>query len=350
MHDYTALQVLWFVLIGVLWAGYFVLEGFDFGVGMLLRILGHDRAERRAIIHTIGPVWDGNEVWLLVAGGATFAAFPQWYATLFSGFYIALFLVLVALIVRGVAFEFWGKHEHQSWAAAWEWAMTVGSFLAALLWGVAWANIVHGVPIDKAGNADGSLTTLLNPYAIVGGLTTVLLFLSLGATFLMLRTTGELTVRARRIARVVSPAAAAVGIIFLVWTMGDQPSQTTTEIAVTVVAIVLLAAAVIVLYRDRAGFAFALGAGAVAVLVATFFVDLFPHAMVSTTDPAYSLTLNAASSSHYTLTVMTVVAVLLLPVVLAYQAWTYWVFRRRLGPEDFPEGTRNPLDLIADHS
>jgi cytochrome d ubiquinol oxidase subunit II len=346
MHDYTALQVLWFVLIGILWAGYFVLEGFDFGVGMLLRVVGHDRAERRAVIHTIGPVWDGNEVWLLVAGGATFAAFPQWYATLFSGFYIALFLVLVALIVRGVAFEFWGKGEHSAWRNSWEWAITIGSFLAALLWGVAWANIVHGVPIDRSGNADGSLTTLLNPYAIVGGLTIVLLFLSLGAIFLTLRTTGELSARARGIARIVTPAAALVGLAFLVWTIADQNGQTAVEITVTVIAIAALAASALAQRLDRIGIAFALGALAVGAIVATFFVDLFPHTMVSTTDPAYSLTLNASASSHYTLTVMSIVAVILLPVVLCYQAWTYWVFRRRIGPEDFTT-VRNPLDLIV---
>ncbi len=350
MRDYTTLQVVWFVLIGVLWAGYFVLEGFDFGVGMLLRVLGHDRADRRALIHTIGPVWDGNEVWLLVAGGATFAAFPEWYATLFSGFYIALFLVLFALIARGVAFEFWGKHEHSSWTGAWEWALVIGSFLASLLWGVAWANIVHGVPIDAHGNADGSLTTLLNPYAILGGVTTVLLFLSLGAIFITLRTKGELTERARRIARPGALAAAAAGVAFLVWTIIDQPQQSGVEIAVSVLTMLALAASALAQLLERAGMAFALGALAVAALVATFFVDLFPHTMVSTTTPAFSLTLDASASSHYTLTVMTIVAVVLLPVVLAYQAWTYWVFRHRIGPEDFAEAPRNPLDLLADRS
>ncbi len=352
MRDFTALQVVWFVLIAVLWIGYFVLEGFDFGVGMLLRVLGHDRAERRALIHTIGPVWDGNEVWLIVAGGATFAAFPQWYATLFSGFYIALFLVLFALIARGVAFEFWGKHEHASWAAAWEWAITIGSFLAALLWGVAWANIVHGVPLDVRGNADGSLSVLLNPYAILGGVTTVLLFLALGAIFLTLRTKGELLERAAGIARAAAPAAAAATIAFLVWTVVDQPHQSGVEIAVSILAGLAalgLGVSALPALRDRAGVAFALGTAAIVMLFATLFVDLFPHTMVSTTDPAYSLTLNASASSHYTLTVMTIVAVILLPVVLAYQAWTYWVFRHRVGPEGFAEDTRNPLDLIAGH-
>jgi cytochrome bd ubiquinol oxidase subunit II len=346
MKDYTALQVLWFVLIGVLWAGYFVLEGFDFGVGMLLRLLGRDRNERRALIHTIGPVWDGNEVWLIVAGGATFAAFPEWYATLFSGFYIALFLVLFALIARGVAFEFWGKYPDAAWALVWEWAIGVGSFLVALLWGVAWANLVHGVPIDAHGNADGSLTTLLNAYAVVGGVTTVLLFLALGVCFLTLRTKGTLLERARRISGSTSLAAAGSGTTFLVWTIFDQPSQSGVELAFSVLTMLLLAGFALGQLAGRPSVAFALGALAIAGLVATFFVDLFPHVMVSTTDPAYSLTLNEAASSHYTLTVMTIVAGLVLPIVLAYQAWTYWVFRRRIGPEDFPKDVDSPLDLI----
>ncbi len=350
MHEYTGLQVLWFLLIAVLWIGYFVLEGFDFGVGMLLRVLGRDPAERRALIHTIGPVWDGNEVWLLTAGGATFAAFPQWYATLFSGFYIALFLVLFALIIRGVAFEFRGKVANPLWVATWEWAITVGSFLAALLWGVAWANIVQGVPIDAQGNADGSLTTLLNPYAIVGGLTTVALFVALGATFLTLRTKGELTARAAALARVAAPVAAVVTIVFVAWTIGDQPHQTAVEIALSLLAMLAaagLGASALPALRRRPAIGFALGSATIVALFTALFVDLFPHTMVSTTSPAYSLTLAASSSSHYTLTVMTIVAVILLPVVLTYQAWTYWIFRHRVGPEDFPEGTRNPLDLLA---
>ena len=180
MRDYTTLQVIWFLLISVLWLGYFVLEGFDFGVGMLMRVVGRTEAERRAVLHSIGPLWDGNEVWLLVAGGATFAAFPQWYATLFSGFYLALFLILVALIVRNVAFEFWGKGDSEQWRTRWEWAIMAGSFLPALLWGVAWANIVHGVPIDARGEYTGTLFTLLNPYALLGGLATLALFLAHG--------------------------------------------------------------------------------------------------------------------------------------------------------------------------
>ncbi len=222
MRDPNFLQTLWFLLIGVLWIGYFVLEGFDFGVGMLLRVIARDRTEKRMIIHTIGPVWDGNEVWLLTAGGATFAAFPGWYASLFSGFYIALFLILAALIIRGVSFEFWGKEDSSRWRATWEWTATIGSFLAALLWGVGWADIVKGVPMNAQHNVTASLWDLLHPYALVGGLTTLALFLSHGAIFLSLRTEGELMERARRVAGVASRVTVALIAAFLIWTTIDQ--------------------------------------------------------------------------------------------------------------------------------
>src|SRR5579871_2349373 len=206
MRDPTFLETLWFVLIGVLWVGYFVLEGFDFGVGILLRALARDDAEKRAVIHTIGPVWDGNEVWLLTAGGATFAAFPGWYATLFSGFYLALLLILLALIVRGVSFEFWGKDDSPRWRATWEWATVASSLAAALLWGVGWADIVHGVPMNAGHTVTATLWDLLHPYALLGGVVTLVLFTAHGAIFLTLRTRDELIGRARAIARVATPA------------------------------------------------------------------------------------------------------------------------------------------------
>src|SRR5579875_2487933 len=223
MHtDPSFLQVLWFILIGILWTGYFVLEGFDFGVGMLVRALGRDEVERRMIIHTIGPVWDGNEVWLLTAGGATFAAFPGWYATEFSGFYLALFLVLAALIVRGVSFEFWGKVPSARWRAGWEWAMGIASGAAALLFGVAWADFVHGVPMNAAHTMTASLWDLLHPYALLGGVVFLSLFLAHGAAFLSLRTTGELSARAGRVAGRAAPLAALAAIAFLAWTVVAQ--------------------------------------------------------------------------------------------------------------------------------
>ncbi len=344
--DYSFLQALWFILISVLWLGYFVLEGFDFGVGMLLRKLGHTDSDRRAIIHSIGPVWDGNEVWLVTAGGATFAAFPGWYATLFSGFYIALFLILVALIVRGVSFEFWGKSDDRRWRTGWEWATVVSSFLTALLWGVAWANIVRGVPIDADQNFTGDLFTLLNPYGLLGGVTTVLLFLSHGAIYLNLRTGGDLPERARAVARWASPAAAVAGVAFLGWTAIGIADGDVLIIVLALIAAALLVASATSQLARRPGWAFGLSAGAVVTLFVVLFVDLFPQVMPSSTNPAFDLTIANTSSSDYTLTVMTVVAAILVPVVLLYQSWTYWVFRKRVSPEDFDPELRNPLDVI----
>ncbi len=346
MKDYTTLQAVWFILISVLWLGYFVLEGFDFGVGMLLRVIGRNRAERRAIIHSIGPVWDGNEVWLLVAGGATFAAFPQWYATLFSGFYLALFLILAGLIVRNVAFEFWGKADSRAWRDGWEWALVAGSFVPALLWGVGWANIVHGVPINANGDYTGTLFTLLHPYALLGGLATLSIFLAHGAIFLSLKTKGEVEIRSLAVARRATPAAALLGTGFLIWTVASQDGVDAASASLAAAAAVLLWAAVI-LSRLSSARAFAATTGGILLFFCALFVDLFPNAMVSSTSDAFNLTLSQASSSHYTLVVMTVVAVALVPLVLLYQAWTYWVFRHRLSAEDFGE-VRTPLDLVAD--
>src|SRR6478609_1584951 len=211
------LTTVWFILIAVLWVGYFTLEGFDFGVGMLLPVLARDDRERRLMINTIGPVWDGNEVWLLTAGGATFAAFPEWYATLFSGFYLPLLLILVALIVRGLAFEYRHQRPEAAWHSWWDRAIVVGSYVPALLWGVAFANIVRGVPIDETRDFTGTIFTLLNPYGLLGGVVTLLLFLTHGAMFLALKTDGDIRHRARAVAVRSGVAAAAAAVIFLVW-------------------------------------------------------------------------------------------------------------------------------------
>ncbi len=359
MPDYTALQVIWFILISILWLGYFVLEGFDFGVGMLIRAVGRTDAEKRAVIHTIGPVWDGNEVWLLVAGGATFAAFPEWYATLFSGFYLALFLILVALIVRNVSFEFWGKGTSERWRRGWEWAMMIGSGAAALLWGVGWANIVHGVPIDAQMEYTGTLFDLLHPYALLGGVATLLMFLAHGSVFLSLRTEGEMGERAKAIAGRIMPPAAAAGVAFLAWTVAAHRGGVDVASALlAAVAAVLLVAAAVLTRRGaarapgeapaqrNAGLAFGATAGAIVLFFTSLFVDLFPHTMISSTSAAFDMTLNASSSSTYTLAVMTVVAGLLVPVVLLYQGWTYWVFRKRISADDFGE-VKSPLDLLG---
>ena len=293
MRDPNFLQTLWFVLIGVLWVGYFVLEGFDFGVGMLLRALGRDDTDKRMIIHTIGPVWDGNEVWLLTAGGATFAAFPGWYASLFSGFYLALFLILAALIIRGVSFEFWGKEDSPRWRATWEWTAVIGSLLAALLWGVGWADIVHGVPMNASHDVTASLWDLLHPYALLGGLVTLSLFLAHGAIFLTLRTRGEMVARARRVALRASLATAvADGRLPDLDRVrpgrrrrqGRGPGDRRRRVRSRGRRSRLVR-------RHRDGRAFALSAGAIALLFASLFVGLFPDALPSTTAHAYDLTL-----------------------------------------------------------
>jgi cytochrome d ubiquinol oxidase subunit II len=346
-HDPDFLQTLWFLLIGVLWIGYFVLEGFDFGVGILLRAVGRTQAEKRAVIHTIGPVWDGNEVWLIVAGGATFAAFPGWYASLFSGFYLALFLILIALIIRGVSFEFWGKDDSPRWRATWEWTASTGSFLAALLWGVGWADIVHGVPMNAQHNVTATIFGLLHPYALLGGLVTLSLFTAHGAIFLTLRTRDQLVDRARGIARRVAPVSVALMTIFLIWTAANQTGGAkASATVVAVLAVICAAAATVSITREWDGRAFGFSAGAIALLFVSLFCGLFPDALPSTTSHAFNLTLVASSSSHYTLTVMTVVAVVFVPIVLAYTAWTYWVFRFRIGASDF-EGTGQPTPIAV---
>jgi cytochrome d ubiquinol oxidase subunit II len=293
------------------------------------------------VLHSIGPVWDGNEVWLLVAGGATFAAFPGWYASLFSGAYLALFLVLFALIVRGVAFEFWGKDPRRSWRSTWEWALVIGSFVPALLWGVAWANIIRGLPINASHDMTGNLFDLLTPYALLGGVASLLLFLSHGAIFLRLRTEGPVASRAAVVARLAAPGAALAVAGFLAWTIGrlaDGAGVQGWSLAAAIAAVGLLVAGLLVGGR-RAGIEFGLSAAAIAFTFIALFIDLFPAALPSTTSAANTLSLSQAASTPYTLKVMTVVAVIMVPVVLAYQAWTYWVFRARLTRRTFERPT-----------
>jgi len=345
--DPTTLQVVWFLLICVLWTGYLVLEGFDFGVGALLRVLGRDVHERRALLHTFGPVWDGNEVWLLVAGGATFAAFPEWYATLFSGFYLALFVLLVAIILRNLGIEFWGKDDDGHWKTAWEWAIVGGSIVPALLLGVAWANLARGIPLTAGHEYAGTFWTLINPYALLGGVTTLALFCAHGTHFLGLRTHGVVRERAARAARILTPAAALAVVAFGVWTLALQsPLEPLSAALVAVAAALALGAVYVVATRRRAeAWAFGCSAGAIAALFASLWVWQFPNALTSTRTGT-SLTLHAASSTPYTLKVMTFVAVALVPFVLLYQGWTYWVFRRRIGAEDFAPGA-TPLDALG---
>jgi len=328
------LETFWFCLIALLWGGYFLLEGFDFGVGMLLPFVPRDDRERGSVLSTIGPVWDGNEVWLVVAAGATFAAFPAWYATMFSGFYVALLLVLAFLIVRVVSFEWRSKSESPRWRSAWTWANTLGSFGAALVWGIGLANLVHGVPIDGDGNYAGTFADLFDPYTVAAGVAVVLLFAFHGATFLTLRTTAELHARAVRAARLLAVPAALLGAAVLAWTVAVAMDRNDKDLLPpalpAAVGIGALALAVAFTLAGRSGRAFAMtGLGTIS-LVATLFVGLYPRVMVSSPDFENSLTVDGAASSHYALTVMTVVAVIFVPVVLLYQGWTYYVFRRRL--------------------
>ena len=324
----------WFVLIAVLWIGYFFLEGFDFGVGILLPVIGKTETERRVMINTIGPVWDGNEVWLLVAGGATFAAFPEWYATLFSGFYLPLLLILVALIIRGVAFEYRSKNESAQWRSRWDLAIFVGSLVPAILWGVAFANIVRGVPINAEGTYTGGFFNLLNPYALLGGIVTLGLFATHGATFLALKTNGSVRDKAHDLVGKVGVVTAVAAVIFLGWTLLDQ-GEVGTWIT-SVLAAVSLLGALAMDRTKREGWAFILTGLTIALAVLTLFMTLYPNVMPSSTSPLFNLTVENASSTPYTLKVMTWVAVIMTPIVLVYQSWTFWVFRRRIGAEDLP--------------
>ena len=345
-HGYWNLETLWFFLIAVLWIGYFVLEGFDFGVGMLLPFVGRDVEERGVMIRTIGPVWDGNEVWLLVAGGATFAAFPGWYATLFSGFYLALFLVLVGLIVRGVAIEYRNKQTDERWRGRWDIVLAVSSAAPALLWGVAWADIVGGVPIDAQGNFTGNLLDLLGPYALFGGVTWLVLFAFHGALFLGIRTKGELEERSRRWATRLGLPAALLVLGFLAWTYANARSAHEKGLVpgiIPIAAICLPFAAGAFARSGRLAAAFTATAVSILLITLTLFLNLYPRVIVSSTSNAFSPTIFTTSSSHYTLTVMSVVALIFTPLVLLYQSWTYWVFRGRLGDESAP---RSPADML----
>jgi cytochrome bd ubiquinol oxidase subunit II len=333
-----AATTVWFIIIAFLWTGYFFLEGFDFGVGVLLPVLGRDEAERRVLLTTIGPVWDGNEVWFVVAGGATFAAFPDWYATLFSGFYLPLLAILLALIVRAVALEYRGKRDDAPWRRRWDRALFWGSLVPAFLWGVAFADLVRGVPLNAAHEYTGTVADLLNPYALLGGLATLTLFVLHGAVFVALKTTGEVRRRANRVARRVVLAALVVGGAYLLFTqlLYGKPATWPTVVA----AALALAGAALANARGREGWAFA-GTGATIVLtVVSLFLALFPHVMPSTIAAANGLTTANAAASPYTLKIMTIVALAITPMVLLYQGWTYWVFRKRIGVPHAPRPVR----------
>jgi cytochrome bd ubiquinol oxidase subunit II len=332
------LQTIWFCLIAFLWSAYFVLEGFDFGVGMLLPFLPRDEQERSEMFETIGPVWDGNEVWLVIAGGATFAAFPAWYGAMFSGLYLALLLVLFFLIIRVVSFEWRDKSESPRWRAVWMWANAVGSFGAALIWGIGLSNLLYGLPLDSSGDFTGTFWDLFSGYTVLGGVTIVLLFAFHGSTYLTIRTAGDLCLRAVVAARRFSVLALLAVAGFLSWTVAVAVDHNDKSVfppvlpaALGIGAVVL---AVLFVARRRSGRAFAATAVATVAWVATMFTSLYPRVMVSSPNFGNSLTVDNASSAHYTLVLMTVIAAIFVPLVLLYQGWTYHVFRARVGGRD----------------
>lgn len=332
-----SLPEIWFVLIAVLFVGYLFLEGFDYGVGMLLPWIGKTDQERRAIISTIGPVWDANEVWLITAGGALFAAFPNWYATLFSGFYLGLFLLLVALIIRGVALEFRSKDANPLWRKRWDWMIVIGSAIPPIVWGLAMGNLLHGVPINQQMNYVGNFLTLLNPYALVGAVATVFLFLMHGALYLDLKAPEELSARAHKIAYRVGLWATVFYFLFVglsyfyanfAHRLGVDPGPIPLLAGISMIAVRFL------LPGRHRGWAFFAGGLTIVLSVISVFLALFPRVMISTLNPHWSLTIYNSSSNPYSLKVMTIVAITVLPIVLAYQAWTYWVFRKRISLGD----------------
>lgn len=322
------LATLWFGIIAFFFVGYFVLDGFDFGVGMSLPFLGKDDVSRRQIINTIGPVWDLNETWLIVAGACLFASFPEWYASLFSGFYLALLLILLTLIMRGVSFEYRHQGKSEKWKAGFDRMIVIGSAVPAFLWGVAFANIIQGVALNEQHIYVGTLFDLLNPYGLLGGLTTLLLFFTHGVTFVALKTDGQLRSDARKLAFKAGLVTLVVAAAFLVWTVAAHFSI--LVLALAALAAVSLVLSIVANLRGREGWAFTFGALTTLFAVVTLFAALFPNVLPSTIDPAFSLTIQNASSTEYTLQIMTWTALVAMPLVLLYQGWTYWIFRKRV--------------------
>ena len=332
---------LWFVLIAVLWTGFFVLEGFDMGVGMLHAVIGKDEPGKETVLATIGPLWDGNEVWLVVAAAAMFAAFPGWYATMFSGFYLAVVILLLALILRGTSFEYRGKNPSQRWHGNWSKLLIVASLLAPFLIGLMLGDLLHGVPIGASHEYTGNFGDVFQPYAIFVGITLVALCILHGATFIALKTAGDVHVRAARLARRVAPLTALIVLAFVGWTHVTAGGGGFLNPVELLVALAVLAAWMLV--RGHEGWAFAATTVTIAVSIITIFVNLYPRVMVSSTNPAFSLTARNSASTPYSLKVMTVIALVILPIVLAYQGWTYYVFRRRISDKSFrPSITHRP--------
>ncbi len=330
------LNVLWFILVGVLFAGFFILEGFDYGVGILLPFAGKNDTERRVILNTIGPFWDGNEVWLLTAGGAIFAAFPNWYATLFSGFYLAFFLILIGLIVRGVAIDFRSKVDSAAWRKTWDGLFFIGSLLPALLFGVAVSNFLTGVPIDANMEFVGNLFTLITPYTLLGGIVFVLVFAYHGALFLSLKSgVDSLTNRVKAYSVKIGVAMLAATVAWVIYgaLITGILNSVIAVIAVALAALSLIVSVVLQL-KGRSGLAFAASILAILFVTVMVFATMFPNVLISTLNPLWNLTIYNACSSPYTLKIMTIVALTLVPIVLIYQGWSFWMFRKRVTKND----------------
>lgn len=366
------LSVLWFILIAVLWIGYLTLEGFGFGVGMIYKFVAKDERERRALLGTIGPHWDGNEVWLLTAGGATFAAFPEWYGTLFSGAYLVLFLILLALIVRVCAIEWRGKINSDTWRARWDWAHTISAWLPAILWGAAFANLVQGMQIEvvevasrkvvpvaealaaqKAGTLipgasheiTGGFWSLITPFTLLGGLVTCSLFLTHGALFAALKTAGDLSKRCSALALKLGVVSTVLTALWALWAQLAYSGSSASWIGLVLAALFLVASLYLNL-RGRQGLAFATHFGAIAFAVVFIFLAITPDIMRSAINPAYSLTISQGASADVTLLIMSIAAVVFVPVVLVYTIWSYKVFAKRINAEKIdPNAGLDPVKV-----
>lgn len=335
-----SLNELWFVLVAVLFIGFFFLEGFDFGIGMSTRFLAKNDMERRVLINSIGPFWDANEVWLLTAGGAMFAAFPNWYATMFSGYYTPLVVLLLALIGRGVAFEFRGKVDSGKWKMTWDIAIFVGSLLPPFLLGVVFSGLMKGLPIDGDMEMKAGLFDMVNVYTLVGGITVVMLCLVHGLLFATLRTTGDLQERARKMAHKLLIPLAVMFVLLGVLTYFQTDVFEVRGLllgAVAILGVVAFVLAGMFITKKRDGWAFGMTGTLIALSIASVFIGLFPRVMVSSINETFSLTIHNAASGHYSLKVMTIVALTLLPFVLGYQIWSYFVFHKRVHEKEHLE-------------
>jgi len=339
-----ALQTTWFILITLLWAGFFALEGFDFGVGMLTPLLGGDDVERRVLRRTIGPFWDGNEVWLVTAGAATFAAFADWYATMFSAYYLPLFIVVLALILRAVGFEYRDHIEATRWRHLWDGIVAACCALVPLVIGVAFGGLLNGLPIDAQKEFTGSFTDLIQPYALCTGVLFVALCLMQGLLFLRIKTEGELHARVSRASGPIAWIVVALLTIHIVWTRFAVGSGIIPNLGAWLALSFAVAAACLAYHEGLRGIAFACSAATIVATILGFFGELYPNVMVSTTAAAYDITI-ADSSGSYTLTLMTIITIVMLPVAMIYTAWNYWVFRQRVTSDDVspPAAAPNPM-------